>query len=45
MGFIKQIDLVTGWKNHRLQFFNFRQGQFPIYSVPSSLLHENLQES
>ena len=37
IGYIKQTDLVTRWKNRRLQFFNFQQGQFPIHSVPSSL--------
>ena len=37
MGYIKQNDLVTRWKNRRLQFFNFRQGQFLVQSVPSSL--------
>ena len=35
MGYIKQTDLVTRWKNRRLSFFNFRQGQFLVHSVPS----------
>ena len=38
MGYIKQTDLVTRWKNRRLQFFNFRQGQFLVNSVPSSFM-------
>ena len=37
IGYIKQTDLVTRWKNRRLQFFNFQQCHFPIHSVPSSL--------
>ena len=38
MGYIKQNDFVTRWKNRRLQFFNFRQGQFLVHSVPIGVL-------
>ena len=37
IGNLKQTDLVTRWKNRRLQFINFQQGQFLIHSAPSSL--------